>query len=114
MPSFSTPRAARWLLLICCLTSSISILAQSTGGRILGRVTDPTGAVLGGVKITLLNQATNVGRSVNSNESGDFVFVEVELTAVQIPVHVGVRKEDLRWAALGDNLQHARLFQFFN
>ena len=48
--------------------------AQSTGGRILGRVADPTGAVLAGVKITLVNEATGVSRSAQTNDSGDYVF----------------------------------------
>jgi Carboxypeptidase regulatory-like domain len=51
--------------------------AQSTGGRIVGRVADPTGAVLSGVKITLVNQATAVARTATTNDSGDYNFVEV-------------------------------------
>lgn len=54
------------------------LLAQSTGGRILGRVSDPTGAVLASVKITLVNDATGVTRTTQSNENGDFVVVEVQ------------------------------------
>jgi Carboxypeptidase regulatory-like domain len=53
-------------------------LSQSTTGRILGRVADPTGAVLAGVKITLTNQATGVSRSGQTNTSGDYNFVEVQ------------------------------------
>ena len=34
------------------LSSSTFLLAQSTGGRILGRVADPSGAVLADVKVT--------------------------------------------------------------
>ena len=48
------------LSLIALLPSSA--LAQSTGGRIVGRVADPTGAVLAGVKVTLTNQATGASR----------------------------------------------------
>ena len=36
------------------------MFAQGTGGRILGRVADPSGAVLAGVKVTLTNEATGV------------------------------------------------------
>jgi len=52
-------------------------LAQSTGGRILGKITDPTGAVLSDVKVVLTNQATTVARTVNTSNDGDYVFVEV-------------------------------------
>jgi len=54
------------------------LLAQSTGGRILGRVSDPTGAVVANVKVTLVNDATGVTRTTQSNENGDFVLVEVQ------------------------------------
>ncbi len=51
---------------------------QSTGGRILGRVADPTGAVLTGVKITLTNESTGVARDAVTNASGDYSIVEVQ------------------------------------
>ncbi len=51
--------------------------AQSTGGRILGHVTDITGAAVAGVDVKLVNEATEVGRSVATNNDGDYVFVEV-------------------------------------
>jgi Carboxypeptidase regulatory-like domain len=54
-----------------------SLLGQSTGGRILGRVADPTGAVLTGAKVTLTNQATGVVRDAMTSDSGDYNFVEV-------------------------------------
>jgi Carboxypeptidase regulatory-like domain len=50
---------------------------QSTGGRFVGRVADPTGAVLAGVKVTLVNQGTAVSRTASTNDSGDYNFVEV-------------------------------------
>src|ERR1700733_6877633 len=50
--------------------------AQSTGGRVLGRISDPSGAVLSDVKIVLTNQATGVVRDAASS-GGDYVFVEV-------------------------------------
>lgn len=52
-------------------------LGQSTGGRILGKVTDSTGAVISGVKVTLVNLATQVSRDATSNENGDYTFIEV-------------------------------------
>ena len=50
------------------------LLAQGTGGRILGRLSDSTGAVLSGVKVTASNDATGVAQDAVSNESGDYVF----------------------------------------
>ena len=51
--------------------------AQGASGRILGRVADPTGAVLSAAKITLTNEATGISRDANTNDSGDYTFVDV-------------------------------------
>ncbi len=67
-----------WLAIATlCLISSTIVWSQSTGGRILGRVADPSGAVLAGVKVTTTNQATGVPRSTQTNDNGDFVFVDI-------------------------------------
>ena len=50
---------------------------QSTGGRIIGRVADSTGAVISGVQITLANEATGVSRDTKTDQNGDYTFVEV-------------------------------------
>jgi hypothetical protein len=60
-----------------CLWIPISLCAQGASGRILGRVSDPTGAVLSGAKVTLTNEATNVSRNGLTNDNGDFSFVDV-------------------------------------
>ena len=64
-------------LALLCLFLSTLLSAQGTGGRILGRISDPTGAVLSGVKITATNEATSVAQDTVSNDSGDFVFPNV-------------------------------------
>jgi hypothetical protein len=76
LPSTS-PWPTRWLILVFCLAQCATMMAQSTGGRILGRVADPTGAVLAHVKVTATNEATGVARTAETNDSGDYVFVEV-------------------------------------
>jgi hypothetical protein len=75
------PSLDRRILAFCLfLLGSIALfplpaLAQS--GRIVGRVADPTGAVLAGVKVSLIHEATGATRSTTSNGSGDYTFVEV-------------------------------------
>src|SRR5690348_2745016 len=76
LPSTS-PWPTRWLVVLLCLVFCASAHAQSTGGRILGRVIDPTGAVLAGVKVKLINQATGVERSTTSDNDGNYNFIEV-------------------------------------
>jgi Carboxypeptidase regulatory-like domain len=87
-PSLARRAPAFWLFVLSSITLlTISALGQSTGGRILGRVTDPTDAVLAGVKVTLTNQATGAARDVESNSTGDYNFVEV------VPGSYGVQYE---------------------
>jgi len=70
-------RAATLLLAMLGLLMSVPAFSQSTGGRILGRVADPTAAVLAGVKVTLTNEATGAARDTQTNTNGDYTFVEV-------------------------------------
>jgi hypothetical protein len=78
MPSSKTIWMTRWLAVLgLCLICSTLVFSQSTGGRILGRIADSSGAVLANVKITLTNEATGLSRETNSNASGDYSFVEV-------------------------------------
>jgi hypothetical protein len=64
-------------LTLCLLLWITSVLGQSTGGRVIGRVADPTGAVISGVDVTLANEATGVIRDTKTSEAGDYTFVEV-------------------------------------
>jgi hypothetical protein len=77
-PSLAHRVSASWLAVLGLLTIlSVPAFSQSTGGRILGRVADPTGAVLAGVKVTLTNEATGATRDTQTNASGDYTFVEI-------------------------------------
>jgi hypothetical protein len=46
--------------------------AQSVSGTILGTVTDSTGAVVAGAKVTLVNEGTGLSRVVTADGSGDY------------------------------------------
>ncbi len=48
------------------------LLAQTDLSTIRGTVTDPTGAVIPGVTITLLNTETSISRTVETNDAGDY------------------------------------------
>lgn len=83
------------------LLTSTLVLAQSTGGRILGRVTDPTGALVAGVKVTATNEATGVGRDATTNETGDYVFPEMPVGVYTFTFELtGFKKEVRRGATL--------------
>ena len=76
-----SPLRMRWcvvaIALSVCLLIPALLPAQSTGGRILGRLADPTGAILANVKVTLTNEATGVSTTTTSNGNGDYVFPQV-------------------------------------
>jgi hypothetical protein len=65
------------LCISLCISLSTFLSAQGTGGRILGRIADPTGAVLSGVKVTATDDATGVAHNVLSNDSGDYVLPDL-------------------------------------
>jgi len=48
--------------------------AQTTSGTIAGTVTDQSGAVVPGAKITLTDEATKDSREATGSDSGEFVF----------------------------------------
>jgi hypothetical protein len=66
------------LLALCGLITSAKSAAQSTFGRIIGRVTDASGAVVAGAKVEALNQGTGDARSVMTNGAGDYQFLNVD------------------------------------
>src|SRR5262249_36100540 len=78
MFSPTSRRTGFCLALVTLFSFTLSPLwSQSTGGRIIGRVADSTGAVVGGVTVTLKNQATGVSRETKTDQNGDYTFVEV-------------------------------------
>ena len=54
------------------LLFSLPLLAQANFGRILGTVSDPTGAVLPGTKISLLDTQRGLARTVTTDEAGQY------------------------------------------
>ena len=63
-----------FILLLCfpCILG-----AQSTTGRVLGRVLDATGAVVPGATLTLTSTDSGVTQTVQSSKNGDYIFISV-------------------------------------
>src|SRR5271170_5297547 len=71
-------RLALFLLVVICVGSALPMWAQSTStGTIAGAVTDPTGAVVAGAKITLTDTSTNISRNTTSNAAGRYIYADV-------------------------------------
>lgn len=69
--------SARSLLVALLLPLAIAGLparaaAQAVTGTVIGTVTDATGAVLGGAKVTLVSEATSLSRAVTTDTHGEF------------------------------------------
>ncbi len=60
--------------------------AQSTSGRIRGTILDPSGGAVAAAKVTLINQATNVSRDLQSGANGEYIFIEVPVGTYEIDV----------------------------
>lgn len=59
--------------------SSMTAFAQTSRGTVAGVVTDPSGAVVSGATVDLLNKATNSKRTSTTNDSGFYRFDAVDL-----------------------------------
>ncbi len=69
-------RIALCAFLLCLFTAAA--FGQAGRGAISGTVTDPTGAVIPGAKVTLTNAATGVAQSTTANASGEFAFISLD------------------------------------
>ena len=61
-------------ILVCLAAFSLPLLPQDSRGTIVGRVVDPTGAVVPGADVKATNVATGVVASAKSNEAGNFTL----------------------------------------
>src|SRR5579859_7251513 len=96
MPS----RRACWFAVCLVVAVAVSIptmvSAQGTSGRVVGRVSDPAGAVLANVKVTLVNEGTSVSRDTKTNGTGDYDFVEVPVGTYRLEFDLTGFKKNLR------------------
>src|SRR5438067_3949037 len=68
-----------WMLIVsAALVSTLPVFAQERFGSFLGTVTDPTGAVLPEVTVTLINKDNNRSLTTRTDGSGSYVFRQVE------------------------------------
>src|SRR5689334_22355412 len=51
-----------------------SVRSQTTSGTITGTVTDQSGALVPGARVTLADEATGDTRDATTTDTGDFVF----------------------------------------
>ena len=85
------------VLFAMCFSATL-VSAQGTGGRILGRVSDPSGAVLANANIVATNDATGVSHTATSNDSGDYVFPDLPVGTYSLTFDLTGFKKVIRHA----------------
>ncbi len=71
----------------CALIAPQAMRGQNTNGSITGRLTDPSGAVISGARVTIRNLGTGEGRTLTTDASGDFT------ATLLLPGHYSVTAE---------------------
>jgi hypothetical protein len=74
------------LVVICALAFCQVSYSQSTFGRVLGTVKDPSGSLIPMAKVTLMNTGTNSEKSAVTNANGGYEFVNVEIGNYKLTV----------------------------
>lgn len=79
-----------WVFALCIaflmLLSGISLQAQTVYGSMVGTITDPSGGVIPGASITLINLGTTEKRTIASDAAGSYRFVNLVPGRYQVDV----------------------------
>jgi len=65
-------------LVLLVLLAGLPLFAQNQEGRILGTITDSSGSVVVGARVTIQNTATGVARNLVTNDVGDYNAVAMK------------------------------------
>jgi hypothetical protein len=72
--------------LVFMLLATLSLSAQTFRGTILGTVTDPSGAVVPGAKVTVKNTGTGLERSTETSADGSYALPELPIGTYSVTV----------------------------
>ncbi|MDT7540234.1 MAG: hypothetical protein QOE33_138 [Acidobacteriota bacterium] len=71
------------VVLVCAMTA-LAFAQQPTTATLIGRVTDPNGAVVPGVKVSATQKAIGVKREATSNAEGEFALVNLPVGEYEV------------------------------
>jgi Carboxypeptidase regulatory-like domain/TonB-dependent Receptor Plug Domain len=74
------------IILVFVLLAAVSLSAQTFRGTILGTVTDPSGAVVSGAKVTVKNTGTGLERSTETSADGSYSLPELPIGTYTVTV----------------------------
>ena len=79
---------------IAFLVCGAVVQAQDTTGRIIGNVSDPSGAVVPDAKVTVANEATKISQSTNTGRDGFYQVLALPIGNYSVTVEMkGFRKK---------------------
>ena len=85
-----------FLAVAVALVMAAPSFAQKITGTIRGTVTDPSGAVIAGAKVTVINDATGLTRSAPTTSAGIFAFAELPVGTYTVRVENAGFKAEVR------------------
>src|ERR1700704_6242705 len=68
------------------LLAAVSLSAQTFRGTILGTVTDPSGAVVAGAKVTVRNTNTGLERTTQTSNDGSYSVSELSIGTYDVTI----------------------------
>ncbi|MBI4909376.1 MAG: TonB-dependent receptor [Acidobacteria bacterium] len=83
-------------LLQCLLLAACALFAQQDMGVVTGLVTDSTGALIPGARVTVTNRDTNESRSLETNAAGSYTIGPLRIGNYDIAVEKTGFKKTLR------------------
>jgi hypothetical protein len=86
------------LFLLALISASVFTVGvgQAVKGSLLGSITDTNGAVLPGAKVTITEVNTNLSRSTVTNESGNYVFGNLDRGVYRLEIQLAGFKKAIR------------------
>jgi hypothetical protein len=74
------------IILVFVLLTALGLSAQTFRGTILGTVTDPSGAVIAGAKVTVRNVGTGLERTTETSADGSYSLPELPIGTYTVTV----------------------------
>ncbi len=84
------------LVVLILLGVSLPLVAQTSQGRILGTVSDSSGAVVSGAKVTVTNTATGIARVLTTTAAGEYNAPNLEPGPYKVVAEAGGFKKTER------------------
>lgn len=74
------------IVLLFVLLAAVSLSAQTFRGTILGTVTDPSGAVVAGAKVTVKNVGTGLERTTTTSADGSYALPDLQIGTYTVTI----------------------------